>query len=924
MIVNKRRQQLIGCSPTQKANTLKHEYRGKEHKLSAHKSATRISSAAYLQEKLGIQVVNNVQSKNNLVQEVSTLEENRSLDRSKANKFKGKKKFDKSYPRSKSYRGNPEHSHYYKKRSAKRMAKMEENLEELHEYTAFSNNSKSSTKKQNSVIFKNSKSGESLVPRTRRRSSQADERDLRFGKSGVSKPDTAKNDVQKEFDNQWAADLPESVTLKEKQYLLAIEDQAERNRELSRMTESGEIGSSRAKYGLAVVPTRRSHIRQQANSKRIFKSSEKAKLDEQHFDMYHKNHEFTANEADMSVDENSAKSSVDKEQLIRRNLDLVSKIRARGEIAKKKAITRNLKKSPNVQACKTPQSKVKMSPVPFPNMDSEEEHADRTAIEVCEQIQQVQNEKPKLESKEEAKDVSEENEEKRFQVIVKVQNQAKDVSVPLVTEIQPKAKPLKDYSFDTAEQLGTKPACKLTPTPVIQQKQIVDTIKEQFGNIRSPAKITNRMIIPAEMTMQPILEEDSEFKTPLPKKPRSAKKHDTVEKSDEVMTTFPMRMHMNERPEEFDHLYLPKKFQILFDFFHELDNAINNCKRRGKMPVMSNLKPYIEQATNRTFDEDHFRKLYYIAQELFFYKWQYMSSTGNYELRIEIPENIEEVLYKISKKGVKVRVKHNPLSEPMTNFLTNKRKILVRTRLILYMENLHNNFLSNRGIDREGYGAVKGWHPNFDIETIMDLPSKTLKNMPRSRKSETITEFLKTTNIKQTLLKRAAENVTKETSPKADIQQNSQSTNPGSLCNSYEKRSPAKILNSKISPTFYKRIETKERLFKEEQKNLQTKADLEINLRKRELMLKIAQAVKSVFSVNKKVNTLFLNNVLKFLNDSQRGNFYGKKELIKTLKEISEIVPEWLTLKQHERGFLVKISKTNLSTIRNKIIIHTE
>lgn len=914
----------MGYYPTQKANTLKHEYRGKEQRLGTYKSSTRVCSAAYLQEKLGIQVVNNVQSKKNMAQEVSSFEENISLNRLGANKFKGKKKYDKSLPRSKSYRGDQEHSTYYKKRSAKRMAKEEENLEELHEYTAFSNNSKSSTKKKNSVTFKNSNSGESLVPRTRRRNSQVDERDLHLGKSGVSRPDTAKNKIQKEFDKQWAADLPEEVTYKEKQYLLAIEDQAERNRELSRMTESGEIGSSRAKYGLAVVPTRRSHIRQQTDSKRTYKSSEKAKLDEQHFEMYHKNHEFTANESDMSVDESSVKSNVDKEQLIKRNLDLVSKIRARGEMAKKKAINRSLKKSPNVQVCKTPQNNNKMSPIPFPNLDSEEDHVDRTTIEVCKEIQQAKDEKSKLETKEEAKNFKEKDEEKPIKVVEKVQNQIKDVSVPVVTEIQPKPKPLRDSSFDVAEQFGMKPVCKLTPTPVIQQKQIVETIKEQFGNIRSPAKITNRMVIPAEMTMQPILEEDSEFKTPLPKKPRSAKKHDTIEKSDEVMTTFPMRMHMNDRPEEFDHLYLPKKFQIVFDFFVELDNAINNCKRRGKMPVMSNIKPYIEQATNRTFDEDHFRKVYYIAQELFFYKWQYMASTGNYELRIEVPENIEEILYKINKKGVKVRVKHNPLNEAMTNFLTNKRKILVRTRLILYMENLHNNFLNNRGIDKDGYGAVKGWHPNFDIETIMDLPSKTLKNMPRSRKSETITEFLKNTNIKQTLLKRAAENVTKETSPKTDIQQNSQSTNPGSLCNSYEKRSPAKILNTKISPTLYKKIETKEKMFKEEQKNLQDKADQEINLRKRELMLKIAQAVKSVFSVNKKVNTLFLNNVLKYLNDSQRGTFYGKKELIKTLKEISEIVPEWLTLKQHERGFLVKISKTNLSTIRNKIMSHTE
>lgn len=137
-------------------------------------------------------------------------------------------------------------------------------------------------------------------------------------------------------------------------------------------------------------------------------------------------------------------------------------------------------------------------------------------------------------------------------------------------------------------------------------------------------------------------------------------------------------------------------------------------------------------------------------------------------------------------------------------------------------------------------------------------------------------------------------------------------------------RSPAKINNATISPTFYKRIETKERMYQEEKQRLDEESKKTEGLRKQELMLKIATAVKSVFSTNNKVSTLFLNNVLKFLNDSQRGNFYSKKELLSTLNEIAEVVPEWLTLNKHERGFLIKIGKkVNINTIRSKIISHT-
>ena len=151
-------------------------------------------------------------------------------------------------------------------------------------------------------------------------------------------------------------------------------------------------------------------------------------------------------------------------------------------------------------------------------------------------------------------------------------------------------------------------------------------------------------------------------------------------------------------------------------------------------------------------------------------------------------------------------------------------------------------------------------------------------------------------------------NETLSQSSSADILPSSWSTYATSLLNSSNKRSPAKITNpAKISPTFYKRIETKGKMYEMEKKSMIYESERESSKRKQELMLKIAQAVKSVFSVQGKVNTLFLNHVLKHLNDSQRGNFYEKKELIETLKEISKIVPEWLSLQQHDRGFLVKV-----------------
>lgn len=165
---------------------------------------------------------------------------------------------------------------------------------------------------------------------------------------------------------------------------------------------------------------------------------------------------------------------------------------------------------------------------------------------------------------------------------------------------------------------------------------------------------------------------------------------------------------------------------------------------------------------------------------------------------------------------------------------------------------------------------------------------------------------MKSNNIRNNIMKRSSDAMSRSSSTGALT--SSYSTTNSSLILHSSKRSPAKITNdAKISPNLYKRIEDKGRMYEIERQNLLSNSQKDCIRRKQELMLKIAQAVKNIFSVQGKVNTLFLNHVLKHLNDSHRGKFYEKKELIQTLKEISKIVPEWLNLKQHDRGFLVKI-----------------
>ena len=851
--------------------------------------------------KFNLKVVESIQHKRIKVQESGNEEIPVITKCDKTSKYKGKRRYNRELPRHKVNRADYIAQAQQKKRLVKREDK---EMNDMKDRTALYQKYPNS-KQQSFVSFENLNSKESLVSRKRTRGVRMLESSVNRPGKKVSSPIPPKSLAQKELDREWVQDLPQGLSKKQKEHLLSLEDQAERNRELSRMTDSGEGSQRNPKSSLAVLRLRKSHLLNKTKNQSNKNSDYGRKLDEIHYENFVKNQRKHTNKN--SEDNYQRRQQVSKKVS---PLEIVSRIRARGEKARQQSIHNTPKSTPKQRSShKSPLNKDKLSPVPFPSFDSDKKEIEKyseIASSVAQDDMEVESQPPVIEKdifnplKIEEKGIKKlEPETKPMEVVDKVQNQAKDVSVPLVTEII--RQPLRDSSYEMMSHAPPRQMNKMTPTPIGKGKQIIESIKVQHGNLRSPAKINNRMLISSEEpSLQPLLDTDSEFKTPLPKKPRSASKKDS-RKTKEFITTFPMRIDFNERPKEYDEIILPKKLQLVFDFFVELDNAINNCKRRGKIPILSNLKPFIEQSTNRSFDIDHFKKVYYVSPELYYYSWQPSQGNSSHELRIEIPENIEEIITKVHKKSIAVELIRNPLSEPMTNFLSNKRKIIMRTRLILYIENLHKNFLNQNKLSSLEFNAVKGWHPNFDLESVMDLQRKTLKNAPKSKKGETITEFLKNKNIKNALLKRENESM------KSEIHHSAQTTNSSLAYPSPEKRSPAKINNSMISPSFYRRIENKERIYKEEKKNLERESKKEEYKRKQELMLKIAMAVKNVFSVQKKVSTLFLNNVLKYLNDKQRGNFYSKKELINTLKEISEIVPEWLTLKKHDRGFLVKI-----------------
>ena len=399
-----------------------------------------------------------------------------------------------------------------------------------------------------------------------------------------------------------------------------------------------------------------------------------------------------------------------KLQKLSKNNEYLTTIRNRGEAAKNKRRAETQKLSTENKIWFTPQNMNKIAPIPFPNLEIDEKHLDFIEAERKE-LNHIEPKSTDLNAI-----------DKTFELVDKVQY-PKDVSlgINLVKEVQ--SIPEFDVSIDI--EVSNPTSAETQIRDIEMEPEVISEIKEAKNNVRTPAKVTNKTKWHFEMNkivMTPI--KSFQFKAPLPKKKHSIEEPQPQAKTKEIIHTFALRIDAKEILKEYDEIVLPKKLQLIFEIFMNIDNAINSWKRRGKIPTMSNIKPYVEQATNRSFNNEQFAQVLYVAPELYYYTWHEMQGSNNFELRIDIPENIEDIMARIGRKEFTVQVKYSPISEPMTNFLINKRKILFRSRLILYISKLHKSYLNSKGIKDYDFIAEKGWHADFDEENIIDIPPK--------------------------------------------------------------------------------------------------------------------------------------------------------------------------------------------------------
>jgi hypothetical protein len=251
--------------------------------------------------------------------------------------------------------------------------------------------------------------------------------------------------------------------------------------------------------------------------------------------------------------------------------------------------------------------------------------------------------------------------------------------------------------------------------------------------------------------------------------------------------------------------------------------------------------------------------------------------------------------------------------------------MILKADLTKITEESHQSFLKQLTVKRPAlkdflsdfdHRAQKSWYHEFDPETVPHLVPISLKNKPAIKRSESVSDFMKRNRSSQKneslthtpysnterALPNAISGIKVPTPVKITIQSSKTEINIGGI--------PSDMLQRF-------QIKDKIRVIEETQK----KVEDEINKPKmmKEILTKLAETVKSVFSV-KRINTLNFSKLLAELEDSQRGQFTDHQETMNRVKELHKASQNWLTIIQTPRGEFVKIKPDYLkSNVKNDI-----
>lgn len=373
----------------------------------------------------------------------------------------------------------------------------------------------------------------------------------------------------------------------------------------------------------------------------------------------------------------------------------------------------------------------------------------------------------------------------------------------------------------------------------------------------------------------------------------------------EIIASYPAALKYEELLLPQRVLMVPVNLKHVLRIAGALDAVLNYYKARGKAQVFDELRKSIESTYHMNFTVALFEKLLEIAPEFYTHNWVLLEKRRSFSLIIDIPHCFPQVLDHITNGEVEEAAEllsgsEEGMSAPMDTSLMERRADVLRLRVIEITSRRHREFL--KSISEEAYDPFKHktWHHLFKVHDV-DVEGRRLRDKPEMRRSLGVGEFIKRNSIKDQLVKAALEEVAKDTSKE----------DPDSLTDS--------SLKGVLSDLLIKKIKAKESAIRKTQKLLD-ESEMESKGRTEQArLLNRCNAIMAIF-ITSGWKAMLMDELVKRLQDDERGNFCGAETLIADVETLVEQVPSWIKKVQAEKGVFIKVDrKVSMDIVKNAI-----
>lgn len=372
-------------------------------------------------------------------------------------------------------------------------------------------------------------------------------------------------------------------------------------------------------------------------------------------------------------------------------------------------------------------------------------------------------------------------------------------------------------------------------------------------------------------------------------------------------------------------LQLPFKYRYLLEIFRAVDNVCAIFFNRKEKVTFKKLKPAVQRMLRKNFYESHLAQIkklmpnaYEFAQE----KTRNFGSTSK--------QDYYQLVIKPKVNGNNEGVSQLTLSPQMLIERTKE----MQSKLIDLVHKEHDKFLQTLEVPVSvTRGALRRWHPDFQLENVLDVEQAELPLPPNVEKFSCAKDILSTARNLfncSTPMERALERLeTKKKEEKGKQAQNKDQKD------AVLEATPSKGLDKAVDEQMKQApLESSASLLKGVPKSLLDKIrakqaakaldqmtrrpSQERDAAKYAQLPEIARHVRNVFVTEKK-GVLPLENVLTKLQNSYKAR-NTLKELEEGLKLISNELPRWLSFHDIRNMMFVRVNReVDLAVVIEKL-----